>query len=268
LKRFLPSKWRRIIKDDVTAARIVIANTSSILYFAQRGRQRWHYDGGGTAKTDEAIIRLMLRDRLTAREIAARLGLDDTGSGVIKRFRTAIAQISDAVGPLPKSTREEVAEKVNVPFKTLFPQIGVFVRNIGEVRRPVVDDAWAYDVLERAIKKVWPPISHSWATPKLQRWNTSWFSGGIWASRLGAAPELHRWSATWFNDGIVFAPERERKIDTPYFCGPVVELKNGALRPRAHGGVIYKHDTVARFERAATREDDEPLFEQSTPKLT
>jgi hypothetical protein len=267
LKRFLPPKWRRITKDDVTAAWIVISNTSSILYFAQRDRQRWHYDDDGTAKTDETIIRLLLRDRLTAREIAARLRVDDTGSGVIKRFKAAIAQISDVVGPLPKSTREEVAEKVNVPFKTLFPQIRVFVRNIEGLRRPVVDDAWAHDVLERAIKKVWPPISHFWATPKLQRWNTSWFSGGIWASRLGAAPELRRWSATWFNDGIVFAPERERKIDTPYFCGPVVELKNGELRPRAHGGVVYKDDTVARFERAVTRADDEPLFEQSTPDL-
>src|SRR6202020_1034726 len=64
LKRFLPPKWRRITKDDVTAARIVIANTSSILYFAQRDRQRWHYDDDGTAKTDETIIRLLLRDRL------------------------------------------------------------------------------------------------------------------------------------------------------------------------------------------------------------
>jgi hypothetical protein len=267
LKRFLPPKFRKITKDDVTAARLVIANTSSILYFAQRDRQRWHYDEDGTAKTDETIIRLLLRDRLTAREVAARLGLDDTGSGVIKRFKAAIAQISDVVGPLPKSTREEVAEKVNVPFKTLFPQIGMFVRNIEEVRRPVVDDAWAYDVFERAVEKVWPPISHFWATPKLQRWNTSWFSGGIWASRLGAAPEP-RWSATWFHDGIVFAPPRERKIDTPDFCGPVVELKNGELRPRAYGGVVYKHDTVARFELAVTREDDEPLFEQSMPDLS
>ena len=34
LQRLLPPKWRRLTKDDVTAARIVIANSNSILYLA------------------------------------------------------------------------------------------------------------------------------------------------------------------------------------------------------------------------------------------
>jgi hypothetical protein len=260
LKRFLPPKWRRTKKDDVTAARIVIANSISILHLALKKKKRWHYDADGLHTSDWSIIETILRDRLTVRDVAGLLGLDRSGSDITRRFKAALDTISEVVDP------QEILIPANGGAQTSIER-----RKAGEVLRPVFDAAQrarALEELDKAARKVRPPISHFWATPKLQRWNTSWFSGGIWASRLGAAPELHRWSAAWFYDGIVFTPERERKIDTPYFCGPVIELKNGELRPRAHGGAVHKHDTVARFEHAVTREDDEPFFDEPMPDLT
>jgi hypothetical protein len=279
LKRFLPPKWRRLTKDDITAARIVIANSNSILYRDLKKKRRWHYDDDGLHQPDWIIIRLMLRDRLTAREIAARLGLDDTGSGVIKRFKAAIAQISDIVGPLPKSTREEVAEKVNVPFKTLFPQIGVFTPNIERRKtsppRPIIFDAAqrarALEELDKAARKVRPPISHHWPSPKAELWSTGWFNGdtphnrpprlfilickyqsrGWWVAEAEIVNTTIRPGAIWSGATTVWQPqgkdnpldlERLARAPRSYstsirslnFCGPVIE-KDGKVYPRAYG---------------------------------
>ena len=267
LQRFLPPKWRRITKDDVTAARIVIANVSSILYLAQKDRQRWHYDDGGIAKTDETIIRMLLRDRLSVREIAAKLRLDRSGSSVTARFRAALATISDVVDP----------QKILIPAKPGV-QPSIERRKSCEVLRPVFDAAQrarALVELDKAARKVWPPISHVWPSTKVPLWSTGWFN----IEARNRAPRLFILIRKWHPDGwrargwwtteeeiintwilpgmawsgatTVWQPqgkdnpldlERFARAPRSYstsvrslnFCGPVIE-KDGKVWPRAYG---------------------------------
>jgi hypothetical protein len=178
LRRFLPPKWKGLTKDDVTAARIVIANSISILHLAHKEKKRRHLDADGSYTTGRSIVIATLRDRLSAREIAAKLGLDPSGSGVTKRFWAAIEAISEVVGPI-KSTREELAEKLRLPLKSLFPQIRVFTRPTGEGKRLAVDDALREEAArsyDKVSKKIRPPISHYWSAPKAALWSTGWFN--------------------------------------------------------------------------------------------
>ena len=327
LERFLPPKWKRLTKDDVTAARIVIANVSSILYLAQKDRQRWHYDADGIAKTDETIIRTLLRDRLTVREVAARLGLDRSGSSVTARFKAALATISEVVDPLG----------ILIPAKPGV-QPSIERRKSCEVLRPVFDAAQrarALEELDKAARKVRPEISHYWPSPKVARWSTGWLnveahnrmprlfilickyqSRGWWTTEEELVklnwrkPRAGWW--IWSGACDVWQPTNEdtrlldfvpiydwekmrserthlihlvraprgysTSIGSPNFAGPVIE-KDGKIWPRACGSsriiaggaavddAWLSVETVTRFERAVTRADDEPLFEQSTPDL-
>jgi hypothetical protein len=324
LQRLLPPKWRRSTKDDTIAARIVIANSISILHLAQKKKRRWHYDDDGLHTTDWSIIEAILRDRLTVRDVAGLLGLDRSGSDITRRFKAALDTISEVVDP----------QKILIPAKRgVGPNIER--RKAGEVSRPIFDAcqrAAALAELDRAARKVRPPISHVWPSAKVPRWSGGWFnveahnraprlfilickyqSRGWWTTEEELVDDDRRrrmaesgCRAIWSGACDVWQPTNEdprlldfvpiydwgkmrserthlihlvraprgysTSIGSPNFAGPVIE-KAGKIYPRAYGSnritaggaaaddAWLNGETVTRFERAATRADDEPLFE-------
>jgi hypothetical protein len=330
LKRFLPPKWRRNTKDDVTAARIVRANSISILHLALKKKRRWHYDDDGLHTSDWSIIMAILRDRLTVRDVAGLLGLDRSGSDITRRFKAALDTISDVVDP------QKILIPANGGVQTRMER-----RKAGEVSRPVFDAAQrarALEELDKAARKVRPEISHYWPSPKVARWSTGWLnveahnrmprlfilickyqSRGWWTTEEEVDDAYRRQRmaesdtrAIWGGACDVWQPTNEdirlldfvpiydwekmrserahlihlvraprgysASIGSLNFCGPVVE-KDGKVYPRVYGSnriiaggaavddAWLSIETVTRFERAVTRADDEPFFDQSMPDL-
>ena len=304
LQRYLPRKHLRSTKDDVTAARVVIANSISILHLALKKKDRWHPNrADGSYTSDWTIIRMRLRDRLSAREIAAQLGLDRSGSDVTRRFKAALDTISEVVDP----------QKILIPANRGV-QTSIERRKSCPVSYPILDAAQRADAvaeLTKLARKVWPPVSHYWTDPKVPLWSTGWFNGGVlynrtpklftvickyqsrgwWSTEEELVNTTIRTGGIWSGADAVWQPpatdkaldlERLARAPRSYstsigslnFCGPVIE-KDGKVYPRVYGSnrVIaggaavddawLNVETVTRFERAATRADDEPLvFEQ------
>jgi hypothetical protein len=274
LQRLLPPKFRKITRDDVTAARVVIANSISILHLALKKKERWHPNrADGSYTTDWTIIRMRLRDRLSARKIAEQLGLDHSGSDVTRRFKAALDTISEVVDP----------QKILIPANGGV-QTSIERRKTSEVLRPVFDAdqrAAALEELDKAARKVWPPILHHWPSAKAALWSTGWISSGRIADGIlhNRAPRLFILVRKWQPDGwrargwwtteeelvnhtirtggiwsgstTVWQPQGkdnpldlERLVRAPRgystsigslnFCGPVIE-KGGKVYPRAYG---------------------------------
>jgi hypothetical protein len=330
LQRFLPPKFRKITQGDIAAAGAVSRISNAILFLALKKKDRWHPNrADGSYTTDWTIIRMRLRDRLSAREIAAQLGLDPSGSDVTRRFKAALATISEVVDP----------QKILIPANRGV-QTSIERRNTSLVLKLPIDAglaAWADDVLQRATAKIWPPISHHWPSAKAALWSTGWFndgevrnraprlfvlickyqSRGWWTTEVelvnafSSSVSLARFRAGGFlwsgacdvwqpiNEDtrlLNFAPLYDSKkmrserthlihliraprgafsanINSLNFAGPVIE-KDGKVYPRTYGSnriiaggaaaddAWLNVETVTRFERAVTRADDEPLFEQ------
>jgi hypothetical protein len=143
LQRTLPPGFRRVTKDDVTAARLLIhyCNLALLPSLTEWSRFRPNRDDG-TRTPDWRIVQLMLDERLSTRKVATRLGLDH--SGVSKRFKAAIATISEQVGPLER----------------LFPQKGTVVHRVGRIGKPT------FQPLPRP---KWPETDADWLREAVQQ---------------------------------------------------------------------------------------------------
>ena len=269
LQRYLPRKRLRVTKDGTTAARIVIADSISILHLALDKKERWHPNrADGSYTTDWTILRMRLRDRLSAREIAEQLGLDRSGSDVTRRFKAALDTISEVVDP----------QQILIPANRGV-QSSIEKRKSYPVSRPVFDAdqcAAALVELDKAARKVWPRISHLWPSAKAALRSTGWISSGRTADGIlhNRAPRLFilickyqsrgwwtaedeiinttiRGDGVWSGAVTVWQPQGKdtpldlkRLVRTPRsystslgslnFCGPVIE-KDGKVYPRVYG---------------------------------
>ena len=87
----------RLTADDVNAARLVIHQTL-LLELARKKRLRATI--GDDFLTDWTILKRVLAKHQSFRDIAQELGLDKSGNGIGRRFRAAIATITEALGPV------------------------------------------------------------------------------------------------------------------------------------------------------------------------
>jgi hypothetical protein len=106
LRRLLPLS-RPIRRDDIDAARLVIDHALRVvLCDAAAERRRWRavVPGSGAFLTDWLIIKAILGEGRSARDVAK---LFDLGHSIVaKRFDTAVATIADSLGSLSGQNRK------------------------------------------------------------------------------------------------------------------------------------------------------------------
>jgi hypothetical protein len=84
--------------DDIDAARLVVTRAVTVLTLADIRKERWRATIGDDFLNDWTIIKRVLVQHQSIRDLARELGLDH--SGLSGRFRDAIKAIAKALGPV------------------------------------------------------------------------------------------------------------------------------------------------------------------------
>ena len=84
-------------RDDTDAARLVVTRAATVLTLAAIRKKRWRAMIGDDFLADWTIIKRVLVQHQSIRDLAQELGLDKSGSGLSYRFREAIKAIAEVM---------------------------------------------------------------------------------------------------------------------------------------------------------------------------